>query len=568
MFILNYKYKMNKVNNQRNNQFNINLQKEDINVIKQDIKLSLRKNKLDKLFMKKRNLKNNNNEIYIDYEYICKYLPEILINEYDNYDDKLEVICNFLKGDFSSLKGLNYSVNNVIYFCLSKLEDISFDLNIRDLPLKYKEYIESISQSLIEYILKTSDLKILYSATMILINFTSDNENFIRNILINNETFIKKLNEIYNLENRLINNNILWLIKNLINTSNIYDTITKIINYEDIILEYFEYNGNNINNIELNYDDINANCDIIRKLLKIDKKNFPEKLCFLYPSLIKLFQNLSSLIINKTYRHTFFSVIELLDTILNNIGEIVPLTTEKSSYLNLFFSESFTVTICNLTKKIIPYVINGDLTFLLLKQLIFIPGSLFTCALSEHFELYKKQGFINILEEIMNISNKPKSLVNKIEFVISNYVIDYIDNSIEVALNSNILILISDYLKNEIEELNFNYESSEESFYCFYNCFAFGDRNVKKEIINLYKDISIYSIKEFYEDNTLFINQVEFIIDMVNFLRISITNLNELENLIKKIKEKGLIDIINKVENNYENEKDLLIIEKFKTIIK
>ena len=55
---------------------------------------------------------------------------------------------------------------------------------------------------------------------------------------------------------------------------------------------------------------------------------------------------------------------------------------------------------------------------------------------------------------------------------------------------------------------------------------------------------------------------------MVNFLRISITNLNELENLIKKIKEKGLIDIINKVENNYENEKDLLIIEKFKTIIK
>ena len=195
---------MNKVNNQRNNQFNINLQKEDINVIKQDIKLSLRKNKLDKLFMKKRNMKNNNNEIYIDYEYICKYLPEILINEYDNYDDKLEVICNFLKGDFSSLKGLNYSVNNVIYFCLSKLEDISFDLNIRDLPLKYKEYIESISQSLIEYILKTSDLKILYSATMILINFTSDNENFIRNILINNETFIKKLSEIYNLENRLI----------------------------------------------------------------------------------------------------------------------------------------------------------------------------------------------------------------------------------------------------------------------------------------------------------------------------------------------------------------------------
>jgi hypothetical protein len=204
----------------------------------------------------------------------------------------------------------------------------------------------------------------------------------------------------------------------------------------------------------------------------------------------------------------------------------------------------------------------------LLKQLIFIPGSLFTCTLSEHFELYKKQGFINILEEIMNISNKPQSLVKKIEFIIANYVIDYIDNSIEVTLNSNILILISDYLNNEIKENNFNYQSSDESFYCFYNCFAFGDREVKKEIINLYQDIAIYSINEFYEDDPLFINQVEFIIEMVNFLRIYITNLSELENLIKKIKEKGLIDIINKVESNYKNEKDLLILDKFKKIFK
>ena len=55
---------------------------------------------------------------------------------------------------------------------------------------------------------------------------------------------------------------------------------------------------------------------------------------------------------------------------------------------------------------------------------------------------------------------------------------------------------------------------------------------------------------------------------MVNFLRISMTNLNELENLIKEIKEKGLIDIINKVESNYKNEKDLLILDKFKKIFK
>jgi len=559
---------MNKINNQRNNQFNLNIQKEDINIVRQDFKLSLRKNKLDKILMKKRNFNNKNNEIYIDYEYICKYLPEILINEFDNYDDKLEVINNFLKGDFSCLKGLNYSIDNVIYFCLSKLEDISFDLNIEELSSKYKEYIESISYSLIDYIMKTIDLKIIYSATMILINFISDKENLIRNIILKDERFIKKLSEIYYMENRLINNNIIWLIKNLINTSKIYDEITKMINYNNILFDYFEYNANNINNIELVYDDINVNCDIIRKLLKIDKKNFPEKLSFIYPSLIKIFQNITSLIINKTYTHTFFSVIELLDTILYNIGEIIPLTTEKSTYLNLFLSESFTVTLCNLIKKIIPYVINGDITFLFLKQLIFIPGSLFTCTLSEHFELYKKQGFISILEEIMNISNKPLSLVNKIEFVISNYVIDYIDNSIEVTLNSNILILISDYLNNEIKDNNLNYEACEESFYCFYNCFAFGDRKVKKEIIKLYKNISIYSINEIYEDNNLFINQVEFIVEMVNFLRISMTNLNELENLIKEIKEKGLIDIINKVESNYKNEKDLLILDKFKKIFK
>ena len=217
---------MNKINNQRNNQFNLNIQKEDINIVRQDFKLSLRKNKLDKILMKKRNFNNKNNEIYIDYEYICKYLPEILINEFDNYDDKLEVINNFLKGDFSCLKGLNYSIDNVIYFCLSKLEDISFDLNIEELSSKYKEYIESISYSLIDYIMKTIDLKIIYSATMILINFISDKENLIRNIILKDERFIKKLSEIYYMENRLINNNIIWLIKNLINTSKIYDEIT------------------------------------------------------------------------------------------------------------------------------------------------------------------------------------------------------------------------------------------------------------------------------------------------------------------------------------------------------
>ena len=63
---------MNKINNQRNNQFNLNIQKEDINIVRQDFKLSLRKNKLDKILMKKRNFNNKNNEIYIDYEYICK----------------------------------------------------------------------------------------------------------------------------------------------------------------------------------------------------------------------------------------------------------------------------------------------------------------------------------------------------------------------------------------------------------------------------------------------------------------------------------------------------------------
>ena len=200
---------MNKINNQRNNQFNLNIQKEDINIVRQDFKLSLRKNKLDKILMKKRNFNNKNNEIYIDYEYICKYLPEISINEFDNYDDKLEVINNFLKGDFSCLKGLNYSIDNVIYFCLSKLEDISFDLNIEELSSKYKEYIESISYSLIDYIMKTIDLKIIYSATMILINFISDKENLIRNIILKDERFIKKLSEIYYMENRLINNNII-----------------------------------------------------------------------------------------------------------------------------------------------------------------------------------------------------------------------------------------------------------------------------------------------------------------------------------------------------------------------
>ena len=138
-FILVYFLKMNKSKVDWNDQYNINIKKEDINIVRQDNKLSLRKNNLQQLLLKKRNITDKNHDIKIEENEIIKYLPLVLITDFDIYDEKLEIIYNFLNKDFSSLKQHNYSEINVIYFCLLKLEDISFDLNFSDISVKNLE---------------------------------------------------------------------------------------------------------------------------------------------------------------------------------------------------------------------------------------------------------------------------------------------------------------------------------------------------------------------------------------------------------------------------------------------
>ena len=561
---------MNKSKVDWNDQYNINIKKEDINIVRQDNKLSLRKNNLQQLLLKKRNITDKNHDIKIEENEIIKYLPLVLITDFDIYDEKLEIIYNFLNKDFSSLKQYNYSEINVIYFCLLKLEDISFDLNFSDISVKNLEYIKSITNSLINEISKTSDIKIIYSITLILLNLcSSKEENCLIERVINDISFLKKLNEIYDKKIRLINDNIIWLLKNLAISKENFEKIDNTINYKEILLDYYEYNANNINNKDINYQDLMVNCDLIIKPIDFDEKIYSEKLSFLYPTIIKIFQNISSLIINKSFKHKFYDVIELLGVIISNLKVIAIASTENSSYINLFFSESFIVSLCSLIKIIIPFVVKGEITFLFLKELIFIPGSFFTCATLEHFKIYKKEGFIYILEEIMNIENITKTLFNQIQFDISNYVAEYINNSIEVTLNSNILVQISNHLNNELNENNFiDYKTIEESYYCFFNCFSFGDRKSKKQIIQLYKNIVVYAIVDYCDSKDIFINELCFCVLMVNFLReYSTDGLNELEDLVKLIKQKCPFEKIEKVENNYNKKEELEYIQKFKNIL-
>ena len=169
----------------------------------------------------------------------------------------------------------------------------------------------------------------------------------------------------------------------------------------------------------------------------------------------------------------------------------------------------------------------------------------------------------------MNIENITKTLFNQIQFDISNYVAEYINNSIEVTLNSNILVQISNHLNNELNENNFiDYKTIEESYYCFFNCFSFGDRKSKKQIIQLYKNIVVYAIVDYCDNKDIFINELCFCVLMVNFLReYSTDGLNELEDLVKLIKQKCPFEKIEKVENNYNKKEELEYIQKFKNIL-
>ena len=87
---------MNKSKVDWNDQYNINIKKEDINIVRQDNKLSLRKNNLQQLLLKKRNIIDKNHDIKIEENEIIKYLPLVLITDFDIYDEKLELIYNFL----------------------------------------------------------------------------------------------------------------------------------------------------------------------------------------------------------------------------------------------------------------------------------------------------------------------------------------------------------------------------------------------------------------------------------------------------------------------------------------
>ena len=78
---------MNKSKVDWNDQYNINIKKEDINIVRQDNKLSLRKNNLQQLLLKKRNITDKNHDIKIEENEIIKYLPLVLITDFDIYDE-------------------------------------------------------------------------------------------------------------------------------------------------------------------------------------------------------------------------------------------------------------------------------------------------------------------------------------------------------------------------------------------------------------------------------------------------------------------------------------------------
>ena len=94
---------------------------------REDNMLTLRKKKINDMLMAQRLKKNNlTSSLEVKFDDIKHSLPDVLLNEFEMYDDKIGLIISFLKEDYSALNNYNFVHNNVkLLFLL-----LSYEINL------------------------------------------------------------------------------------------------------------------------------------------------------------------------------------------------------------------------------------------------------------------------------------------------------------------------------------------------------------------------------------------------------------------------------------------------------
>ena len=470
---------------------------------REDNMLTLRKKKINDMLMAQRLKKSNlTSSLEVKFDDIKHSLPDVLLNEFEMYDDKIGLIISFLKEDYSALNNYNFVPNDVLMFALIKLKKNTLEndeTNELYAP-KNKDILYEIYKALINLLKTKNDLKVLYQVTYILINFTFSST-FIKNKLLSTAVW-KRLYEISMMKNYELTANVIWLFNHIMTEEEIVKSICSSINFDEIYLDFVSYYNNNITkNISLS--ELYHNMKIILNLYEFNLNYFVGKLNYLYPVLISMFQNINSELVTLTTKTSYTNadsdrtkellyLIELLGKIFY---KILVGTKERKEYINYFFGEGFIFSFINVIK--INYKLLQQTENELIKKVINILykaiGNLLAFGTEEEDELLSKNGIILLSEEILlNISQV--DIQKNVIFFISNYVIDSDKNRKEIILNST----VPSFIKKLFETQILNIEILIEILYLIKNSFYTEDVEIKVNITEHFYPIIIQIVKMFH----------------------------------------------------------------------
>ena len=573
------------LNNKPDNKNSID---DNINNIRIENSLSLRKKKINELFLSKRlkgvdNISDSDESDfkYIDIKKVKSNLPNLLTEEFEIYDEKLNVIHQFLNKDYTLLHGLPFDENCLIEYLIYELIDLTHKESDEIYNEKYENYLILVFEDIINLLKSTKDKKLIYGITTVLVNFMYGS-----NILINKfreKNLWNILAEISELKIDEINDNIIYILNNIISS-------VKEIGKEYVLSNYSRYIKQMIINVlktfilnspKKNFD-LNLytpTISLIKRLTKIKNDDFDVvmKLKQFNEFLTKIFQICTSWILNNDEFQSHEKILKFILQLTELFSVIATYADSDTYKMQEFRGEAFVVSFCSLLKFLITKKekkVDNEIIICVLNEIYNFIGILFCILGPKETEIYSQEKIIILTEEFLKNEDISKDLCIRIIFFLSNYA-ENKERSSEIVINNNIIL----YLKNFYIKNNSLKEDSKFCYNLFYligNLFMTCENKQKEELILNFGNFIVERIKTISsiiinnnaneKDINNFMKKCVLLKRFVIFLRDGgLEYLNTLKYFIDYIRLSNLEQCLNdtkiKIDENYVKEIDMLIKE-------
>lgn len=465
--------------------------------------LKLRKDKLEEQIMKKRMnsyLKNYQcktdsekfRHLSIPLDELFPYLPEYLDMEFNSYDEKYEKIKEFTENYIKhSNSEINVTREAYFRYALVKLRDLSMYWG--DVPSENdNSHIETkLVEYLIQILIATDDLRIIYELTHIFINLTYYSNKF-TDFLIEDE-FLQTMFRFLNSKEPGIIDNSLWILANL------FDNDEQC----NLILTCLPELTNRINRICQEYSNILQHFELLKNVTWLIYRiiiHDPDKAGKFLPSLNYLINFLDHEVSNLLLIKEFKDNSNNFNQVLSDTGQC-PLSNEieeRSIFNNLLLI--FNRFLINLDdKELYLTMLNSTLIknlLSLIKDFSSLPiddqdlmmifrifGGLLQGFDSDETEILLSYGIIEKFEQYLEYcltkSIFKKKVIKELTWSVSNITGGTNMQVERVILRSKLPILLF-----KVHEKSKSIIIVYELLHVFYNAFDLGSKDSKFAIIN------------------------------------------------------------------------------------